>query len=127
MRVDARVLENSLMAYVVLILLADDALAARAWYPYALLAFIALCELYAAYVTLRRDYDPDFGLLKRVRHTRPTGIYALYVGLSVLSVECLILIGLAIRPLSLEELAEIAAIFAAVLFVIFSLPGWHER
>jgi hypothetical protein len=127
MRVDGRVLEPSLLAYVVLFLLAIYSTPlVRTWYLYAMLAFIALYELYAAYVTLRRDYDPDFGLLKSVRHARPTGIYALYVGVSVLSVECLILIGLPIGPLSLEEPAEIAAILAAALFVIFTLPSRQE-
>jgi hypothetical protein len=128
MRIAAQVLEMSIIAYVVLLLSAIYSFGLTdAWPLYAILTCIAVWELYAAYVTLRRGYEPDFGLLKGVRHTRPTGIYALYVGVSVLSVECLILIGVAIRPLPIVELAEIAVLFAAILYLIFSLPSRRER
>ena len=121
MRVDARVIELSLFAYVPLLLLTLYP-SFHSWALVALLTLVGICLLGAAYITLRPSYDPTFGVLKGVRFPRSTGAYALYVGLSVLLLEANVLWLSDQLPLSSFNLSLLSLLGAGMILVVMTLP-----
>jgi hypothetical protein len=121
MWVDARVIELSVPADVLLLLLALDP-SFHSWVLALPSTLVGVCLLCAAYITLRPSYDPTFGLLQRVRSPRSTGVYALYVGLSVLVLETVVLLLSNRLPLSGVKVGLLSLIGAGMILLVMTLP-----
>ena len=94
----------------------------HAWALVLPITVVGICLLGAAYITLRPSYDPTFGVLQGVQSPRATGVYALYVGGSVLLLESAMLLLSDRLPLSGVMVSLLSLLGAGIILLVMTLP-----
>jgi hypothetical protein len=86
------------------------------------IALVGICLLGAAYITLQPSYDATFGELQGVRSPYSTGVYALYVGGSVLVHEIVMLLQSNRLPLYGVMVSLLSLLGAGNILLVMTLP-----